>query len=68
MCWFTEEQYDVWAGELSDSRTVLTVVSWSPVAKTITANLVDAGIQSAGKARDYGSWTIRLLWFLNRLR
>lgn len=49
---FTEEQYDIWAGNLSDSRTVLTVVNWSPVAKTITVNLADAGIQSAGKARD----------------
>lgn len=49
---FTEEQYDVWAGNLSDSRTVLTVVNWSPVAKVITVNLADAGIQSAGKARD----------------
>lgn len=49
---FTEEQYDIWAGNLSDSRTVLTVVNWSPVAKKVTVNLADAGIQSAVKARD----------------
>lgn len=55
--WFTEEQYDIWAGNLSDARTVLTVVNWSPVAKTITVNLADAGIQSAGKARDVWATT-----------
>lgn len=54
---FTEEQYDIWAGNLSNSRTVLTVVNWSPVAKTITVNLADAGIQSAGKARDVWATT-----------
>lgn len=49
---FTLEQYDVWAGNLSDARTVLMVINWAPVAKTVTINLADAGISSAVKARD----------------
>ncbi|KAL7272741.1 hypothetical protein RUND412_004441 [Rhizina undulata] len=49
---FSEEEYDIWAGNLSDSRTVLAIVNWAGTAKTITIDLPDARIQSAGSARD----------------
>ncbi|RPA93461.1 glycoside hydrolase [Choiromyces venosus 120613-1] len=55
MRWYTEEQYDVWAGNLSNSRTIFIVANWGRTAKTITVDLPDAGIQSAGKTRDVWS-------------
>lgn len=60
---YSEEEYDVWVGNLSNSRTVLTVVNWSSQSKNIVVNLADAGIQAAGRAREV--WEKRDLGPLN---
>lgn len=52
---YTTEQYDVWAGELSDARIVLGLANWYNGSQTITVSLpADLGIASAS-ARD--AWT-----------
>jgi len=49
---FTEEAYDIWAGELSGDRTLLAVINWGSEEGTFVIDLPDAGLQSAGTATD----------------
>lgn len=49
---YTVEQYDIWLGELSDSRLVLGLANWYNGSQAITLSLpADLGIESAS-ARD----------------
>lgn len=45
---YTNEQYDVWAGELSGSRQVLALANWNNASQSVTVSLpADLGIASA---------------------
>lgn len=48
---YTEEEWDIWAGELSDSRLVLGVANWRNDSQTVKVDLAAAGVASAD-ARD----------------
>ena len=49
---YTEEGYDIWAGDLSGGRTVLALANWKSTAQTVPVNLPTVlGITSA-RARD----------------
>ncbi|RYO95160.1 hypothetical protein DL762_000192 [Monosporascus cannonballus] len=48
---YTEEEWDIWAGELSDSRMVLGIVNWKNETQTVSVDLKVAGVQEAN-ARD----------------
>lgn len=48
---YTEEEWDIWAGELSDSRLVLAVANWRNDSQTVDVDLAAAGVASAA-ARD----------------
>ncbi|KAI0485196.1 glycoside hydrolase superfamily [Xylariaceae sp. FL0804] len=48
---YTEEQWDIWAGELSDSRQVLAVANWLNDTQTVEVDLADVNVSSAS-ARD----------------
>ncbi|KAL1860551.1 hypothetical protein Daus18300_009184 [Diaporthe australafricana] len=58
---YTTEQYDVWAGELSGSRTVLGLANWNNASQSVTVSLpADLGIASAAgrdvwAAKDLGT-------------
>ncbi len=45
---WTEEQYEVWVGPLSKKRTVVAVINWADTNRTLTLDLPDVGLQSAG--------------------
>ena len=50
---YTEEQFDVWAGNLSDSRKVVAVTNWSNDTNSVTIDLASTlGIKSAGQITD----------------
>jgi alpha-galactosidase len=49
---FTEEQYDIWAGELSGDRKVIGIANWDSSAKAITLDLATVGVSFATAARD----------------
>ncbi|KAH7055546.1 alpha-galactosidase [Macrophomina phaseolina] len=50
---YTEEEYDIWAGNLSASRLVVAVPNWRNASRTITLDLASTlGIASAGAVRD----------------
>jgi alpha-galactosidase len=48
---FTEEEWDVWLGDLSDNRKILGVANWRNDSQTVAVNLASLGIASA-TARD----------------
>lgn len=49
---YTTEEYDVWAGELSDSRLVLGLANWNNDSQAVTVSLpADLGVASVS-ARD----------------
>lgn len=48
---YTEEEWDVWLGELSGSRRVLGVSNWRNDSQSVTVDLASLGIAS-GNARD----------------
>jgi alpha-galactosidase len=48
---FTEEEWDVWLGNLSDNRKILGVANWKNDSQTVAVNLASFGIASA-TARD----------------
>lgn len=48
---YSEEQWDIWMGELSGSRKVLGVANWKNDSQSVTVNLASLGIASA-TARD----------------
>ena len=48
---YTEEEWDLWAGELSGSRMVLGVANWKNEPQTVSVNLAALGVQEAN-ARD----------------
>ena len=52
---YTETAFDVWAGPLSDGRTVAAVVNWNNDSVMGTFNLPDVGLQSAGSVKDVWS-------------
>ncbi|CAI6332212.1 unnamed protein product [Periconia digitata] len=43
----TEEEYDVWLGDLSDSRKVLGIANWRNASKTVELDLKSFNISSA---------------------
>ena len=50
---YTEEGYDVWAGPLSDDRTVAALVNWDDSPRTnATISFPDFGVQSAATVFD----------------
>ncbi|KAI0398577.1 carbohydrate-binding module family 35 protein [Xylariaceae sp. FL0594] len=49
---YTEEEWDVWAGELSGSRMVLGVANWRNDTQTVKVNLASALNVSRAAARD----------------
>ncbi|KAJ5600931.1 hypothetical protein N7450_001998 [Penicillium hetheringtonii] len=49
---WTEEQYEVWSGPLSNGRTVAAVINWADNARELTLNLPDIGLQYAGQVKD----------------
>lgn len=48
---YTEEEWDIWAGELSGSRMVLGVANWKNDSQTVEVDLLAANVSSAS-ARD----------------
>lgn len=48
---YTEEQWDVWAGDLSSNRKVLAVANWKNESQTVDVDLSLIGVGKA-KARD----------------
>ena len=48
---FTEEEYDIWAGSLSDSRKVVAIANWKNSSQTVSFDLDVVGVTSAA-ARD----------------
>lgn len=49
---YTEEGYEVWAGPLSGSRTVAAVINLDDMARNITLDFPDVGLQKAGGVKD----------------
>ncbi|KAK0660699.1 putative alpha-galactosidase D [Lasiodiplodia hormozganensis] len=51
---YTEEEYDVWAGNLTDDRLVVAVANWRNASQTVALNLSSPalGIAAAGAVRD----------------
>ncbi|KAI5244821.1 putative alpha-galactosidase D [Aureobasidium subglaciale] len=52
---YSDEGYDVWSGSLSRIQTVVAFVNWNNFSIDATLDLPDAGLQSAGWAKD--AWT-----------
>jgi alpha-galactosidase len=48
---YTEEEYDIWAGELSGSRRVLGIANWRNNSQTVQVNLAAVNVSQA-RARD----------------
>jgi len=48
---YTEEEWDIWIGELSNSRKVLGIANWKNSSQTVQVDLNSLGIKSAN-ARD----------------
>ncbi|KAI1810026.1 carbohydrate-binding module family 35 protein [Poronia punctata] len=48
---YTEEEWDIWAGELSDSRMVLGMANWRNESQTVQVNLAAVNVSKAS-ARD----------------
>ncbi|KAK8098493.1 uncharacterized protein PG998_013979 [Apiospora kogelbergensis] len=48
----TEEEWDLWAGELSDSRKVIGIANWRNDTQTVQVDLAAAGAASAESVRD----------------
>src|SRR3569833_2802018 len=49
---YTEEQYDIWAGNLSSGRKVLGLANWSNNTQTITVDLASTLSLASASARD----------------
>lgn len=49
---WSEAGFDVWAGPLSGNRTVAALINWNDDAQTVTLDLPDVGLQSAGTVKD----------------
>ncbi|GME39535.1 Glycoside hydrolase clan GH-D [Neofusicoccum parvum] len=49
---YTEEEYDVWAGNLSSSRLVVAVANWRNESRTLSLDLRSVGVAAAGSVRD----------------
>jgi alpha-galactosidase len=49
---WTDEGYEVWAGPLSGGRTVVAVINLNDVARSLTLDLPDVGLQTARIVRD----------------
>ncbi|TDZ51551.1 Alpha-galactosidase D [Colletotrichum trifolii] len=49
---FTEEEWDVWAGELSGSRRVVALANWKNDTQTVALDLADVLGLSSATARD----------------
>lgn len=52
---WSEEEYEVWSGPLSGSRTVAALINWADHSRELTLNLPDIGAQYAGRVKDI--WT-----------
>ncbi|TVY44653.1 putative alpha-galactosidase D [Lachnellula subtilissima] len=49
---WTEEGYEVWAGDLSGSRMVVAVANLQDTARSLTLNLTDVDVQKVGSLKD----------------
>ena len=49
---YTQEGLDVWAGPLSNGRTVVALVNWNGQARNAQINFPDFGVQSAASLYD----------------
>ncbi|KAM3087115.1 hypothetical protein ACMFMG_001223 [Clarireedia jacksonii] len=54
---WTTDGYEVWAGPLSGSRTVVAVINLNNVARTLTLDLPDVGLQKAGTVKNVWAGT-----------
>ena len=59
---YTEEEYDIWLGELSGSRQVLGVANWRNDSQSVEINFASLGIDSA-EVRDV--WAVKNLGVVN---
>jgi alpha-galactosidase len=62
---YTEEQWDIWIGDLSDSRKVMGIANWKNDSQIVTVDLASLGIASA-KARDV--WAAKDLGVISGVR
>lgn len=51
VCRYTEEEWDVWLGELSGARKVLGVANWKNESQRVDIDLASLGV-AAAQARD----------------
>lgn len=49
---YTEEEWDIWAGELSGNRKVVGIANWRNDTQTVQVDLAAAGVASAKLVRD----------------
>lgn len=56
---WTEEEFEVWSGELEGGRTVAALINWADKERELTLDLPDVGVQFAGLVRDV--WTGKVL-------
>jgi len=49
---WTEEEFEVWSGELEGGRTVAALINWADEERELTLDLPDVGLQFAGLVRD----------------
>jgi alpha-galactosidase len=54
---WSDEQYEVWSGPLSGSRTVVALINWANTARTLELDLPDVGIQYASSLKNIWSGT-----------
>jgi alpha-galactosidase len=62
---YTEEQWDIWMGDLSYSRKVVGIANWKNDSQIVTLDLASLGIASA-KARDV--WAAKDLGVISGVR
>lgn len=49
---WSDDEYEVWSGPLSENRTVVALVNWADTARTLQLDLSDVGIQFAATVKN----------------
>lgn len=49
---WTEEGYEIWAGPLSGDRLIVAIINWKNIARSLTFNFSDVGVEMAGSLKD----------------
>lgn len=55
---WSEEEYEVWSGPLSNGRTVAALINWADESRELTLSFPDIGIQFAGQVKDIWADTV----------